>query len=49
MLSAKQEETARQFLLRDFGDLVSRDAQNDGYEDPRAILEEVVLLYEVGA
>ena len=44
VLNAWQEETARQFLLRDFRNLVLQDAEIDAHEDPREVLEGVMLL-----
>ena len=43
-LNTWQEETARHFLLRDFRNLVIQDAEIDVHEDPRAVLEGVMLL-----
>lgn len=44
VLNASQEETARQFLLQDFRNLVLQDAEIDAHEDPRKVLEGVMLL-----
>ena len=44
LLNALQEETARHFLLRDFQNLIMQDADIDVYEDPRDVLEGVMLL-----
>ena len=44
VLNVWQEETARQFLLKDFWKLVLQDADIDAQEDPREVLERVMLL-----
>ena len=44
VLNGLQEETARHFLLRDFRNLIMQDAEIDVHEDPRAVLEGVMLL-----
>ena len=44
VLNARQEETARHFLLRDFRNLIMQDAEIDVHEDPREVLEGVMLL-----
>lgn len=44
VLNAWQEETARQFLLKDFRKLVLQDGEIDAQEDPREVLERVMLL-----
>ncbi len=44
VLNAWQEETARHFLLRDFRNLILQDAEIDVHEDPRELLEGVMLL-----
>lgn len=47
VLNAWQEETARQFLLKDFWKLVLQDAEIDAQEDPREVLERMMLLDQV--
>lgn len=37
-----KEETAREFLARDFRTMASRDIENDQLQEPRAVLDTLI-------